>query len=279
MTSGATRVGVVGGANVDLVVRCNDLPRPGETILGHDFVRLPGGKGANQAVAAARLGADTSLVGCLGTDENGEWLLRHLQGAGVHTTWVQRSSTPSGLALIPVDKRGENLIIVIPGSNEEISLDLVPLEEFDVVLCQLETPITVVLEAARRSRRFVLNAAPRRDVPRELLDLCDVVIVNESESLALDLTQLAQCVVTLGAEGAQYFEHGTLVAAQQPPRVPVVDTVGAGDVFSAAYAVCCARGDGPAEALRYAVTAGALATRGAGAQGSMPTDEEVRSWM
>ncbi len=279
MTSGATRVGVVGGANVDLVIRCDDLPRPGETILGRDLVRLPGGKGANQAVAAARLGADTSFVGCLGTDENGEWLLGHLQRSGVHTTWTQRSSTPSGLALIPVDERGENLIIVIPGSNEEISLNSVPLEEFDVVLCQLETPITVVLEAARRSQRFVLNAAPRTSVPRELLEMCDVVIVNESESLTLDLAPLAHCVVTLGSEGAQYFEHGTLVAAQQPPRVPVVDTVGAGDVFSAAYAVCCARGDSPAEALTYAVTAGALATRGAGAQGSMPTDQEVRSWM
>ena len=279
MTSSTPRVGVVGGANVDLIASCEELPTPGATILARSLRQLPGGKGANQAVALAALGAVTSFIGCLGVDENGRWLARHLADRGVSTDLMTYSATHTGVALIPVDDAGENMIIVVPGANAEISLSTTPLEDFDVVLAQLESPLDVVTEAARRSRAFVLNAAPRRAIPLDLATSCDVIIVNEIEATALDLSVLEHCVVTLGARGAVTFCRGREVASATPPSVDVLDTVGAGDAFCAAYTLQFAMGASLDDALRYAVVAGALATRGVGAQGALPTDEEVREWL
>ncbi len=272
-------VGVVGGVNVDLVVRCARLPAPGETVLGGHLQRFTGGKGANQAAAAARLGAPTSLVGCVGDDSDGEWLLASVAAHGVDVTHVRRSPRASGAALIAVDEGGENLIVVAPGANEDLSVTDVAVEEFDVVLTQLETSLAVLDELSRRSRHLILNTAPSRPVDADVLARCAVVIANEHEAATLDIATIDACVITRGALGAQYWERGVLRASREAPRIDVVDTVGAGDVFCGAYAWRFACGDAPADALAYAVVAGALATLAPGAQGSLPTDNEVRSWL
>lgn len=273
------RLGVVGSANVDFVVRCEHLPRPGETVLGGDVTRLPGGKGANQAVAASRLGADVSFIGAVGRDEAGDWLLEGLGAHGVDVSRVSRSARPTGVAMITVAEGGQNQIVVAAGANRDLDLSAVDLESFEVVLCQLEVDGEVVAETARRAARLVLNVAPAVAVDPAALRAAEVVIANETEAEALDLRELRHCVVTLGARGAVRLERGWEVARALPPPVEPVDTVGAGDVFSAAYALQCALGADADEALRYAVVAGSLATQSRGAQGALPTDEEVRQWL
>lgn len=273
------RLGVVGSANVDLVVRCAALPRPGETVLGGDLARLPGGKGANQAAAAAVLGADVALVACLGADEAGDWLAHGLARHGVDLSLVQRSARPTGTALITVAGDGENQIVVSPGANRDLDLVGLDLRGFDVVLAQLEVEPAVVAEVARLARALVLNAAPAVDVEPDVLARCAVVIANESEAESLDLASLGHCVVTLGARGAVRLERGREVARAVPPAVDPLDTVGAGDVFCAAYAVQFARGAAAHDALAFAVVAGALATRAEGAQGALPTSTEVERWL
>jgi len=278
-TTDRPRLGVVGSCNVDLVVRAATLPRPGETVVGGDVERLPGGKGANQAVAAARLGADVTLMACVGRDEASEWLLGLLVKAGVDTSQVRRSARATGTAFITVAGDGENQIVVSSGANEELDLSGVRLDDFDVVVAQLEVSRLVVAEAASRARRFILNAAPAGVSDDGLLTSSDVVIVNQVEAASIDVADLAHCVLTLGAEGAVHLAHGREVARARPPRVASVDTVGAGDAFCAAYAVRDAEGAEPADALRFAVVAGALATRVRGAQGALATRAEVEEWM
>ncbi len=273
------RAAVVGSMNTDLVVRCVHLPRPGETVLGEDVVRLPGGKGANQAAALARLGLDTSMVACVGDDELGRWLGGSLEALGVDTSLVQRSVRLTGTAFITVDEAGENEIVVAPGANADLRLDAVDLEGFDVVLAQMEVSAEVIDELARRTSSLVLNVAPARAVAAATLSRCAVVIANELEAKSLALDGLAHCVVTRGARGAVHYSFGDVVAEAAPPVVEVVDTVGAGDVFCAAYAARFALNDDPVRALRFAVTAGALATTALGAQGSLPTTKEVDTWL
>jgi ribokinase len=268
-------LGVVGSCNIDLVVRCRDLPRPGETIIGEDLRRLPGGKGANQAVAASHLGADVSFIGCVGLDADGDWLIDSLRGHGVHHELMQRAHRSSGTAFIIVDDRGENEIVVAPGANEELNISDIDLLQFDVVLAQLEISGAIIEEAARRSNAFILNIAPASTVKQETLELCSVVIANELEVTSVDLNSLAHCVVTLGAKGAVHYRYGREVARAQAPIVDAVDTVGAGDVFCAAYAIEFARGSTPQDALEFSVTAGALATLANGAQGALPTEPSV----
>jgi ribokinase len=273
------RVAVVGSANVDVVVRAATLPRPGETLLGRDVARLAGGKGANQACAAARLGAATTLLAAVGEDADGDWLLSRLGDHDVDLSLVSRAPRATGVALITVDDAGENTIVVVPGANATLDVSGVDLAAFDVVVAQLEIPLSVVGDVAARSSRLILNVAPIVEVPEDLLAACHAVIVNEVEAEALDLASLAHCVVTLGSRGAALYQHGREVARAAAPSVVALDTVGAGDVFCAAYAVRLAAGDEPSAALRYAATAGALATLGHGAQGALPTDEEVRTWL
>lgn len=271
------RIGVVGSANVDLVARCEVLPTPGETVMASSLTRLPGGKGANQAAALAALGADVAFVGCLGTDESGDWLLAGLAARGVDVARAVRHEAATGTALIAVDGSGENLIVVAPGANDALTPDALDLAGLDLVLCQLEVPVAVVEAVVARAPATVLNRAPARALPPETLAGCRAIVANEHEARSLALAELAHVVVTHGAEGASRLERGVEVARAEPPRVTPVDTVGAGDVFCAAYALGLAEGRDLDETLRFAVAAGALATLAPGAQGSLPTREEVEA--
>ena len=260
-------------------MRSRFLPRRGETVIGGEVARLAGGKGANQAMAAAALGAAVSLVACVGHDSDGDWLREQLVKGGVDVRGLSRSPRPTGTAFITVDDEGENQIVVAPGANADLTVDDVELAAFDAVLVQCEVNPAVNEAVARRARSLILNAAPAGRVEGAVLERSAVVIVNEAEAQALDLDALEHCVVTEGARGAVHLRHGRAVARVAAPVVDVVDTVGAGDVFCAAYAVAFLRGAEAESALRYAVTAGSLATRAPGAQGSLPTDEEVVRWL
>ena len=273
------RVAVVGSANTDLVVRCDRLPCPGETVLGGEVERLPGGKGANQAVALALFAVDSYIVACLGRDDEGNRLLKTLISRGVDVSLVQRSSRASGMAFITVDGHGENEIVVSRGANQDLDLTAVDIEGFDVVLAQMEVSSDLVEELASRSSTLILNVAPWRPVTETTLSRCVVVIANELEAQSLDLARLAHCVVTRGSRGAVHYSFARVVAEVPAPHVDVVDSVGAGDVFCAAYAARYLQHDSPEEVLRFAVTAASLATRARGAQGSLPTTEEVQTWL
>jgi ribokinase len=273
----APRVAVVGSVNVDLVARCDRLPRPGETVIGATFERHQGGKGANQAVAAARLGAATSMVACVGDDANGREAVASLAAAGVGTERVAVTGAPTGIALIVVAADGENQIVVAPGANAHLGIEHVDVEGVDAVLCQLEVPLPAVEAAAERATGlFCLNAAPARALPDSLIERCDLLIANRGEADALDLGAARGLVaVTLGPEGATLLEGGTEVERAQAPPVEAVDATGAGDAFSAALVVSMLEGRSRREALCRACAAGALAASRAGAQPSLPTAAEV----
>ena len=265
------RLTVVGSVNLDLVARVERLPRPGETVTGATFTRVPGGKGANQAVAAARLGAEVTLIGCVGSDDFGREALVELEGAGVNLDRLRRIDGTSGVAFVTVDASGENEIVVAPGANLELRPGDVDLPEADGVLCQLEIPLETVEHVARAAAgRFFLNAAPARGrVPA-----ADVTIVNRYE--LAELTDRGGLVaVTSGAEGAVLLEGGEEVARAEPPPVDAVDGTGAGDAFTACLVVSLLEGRPREEALRRACVAGALAASRFGAQTSLPTADEV----
>jgi ribokinase len=271
----APRVSVVGSVNIDLVARCQRLPRPGETLTDATFERIAGGKGANQAVAAARLGAAAQMVGAVGGDEFGRQAVRALEGGGVDVTAVATRDAPTGVALILVDAQGENAIVVAPGANRLVTPDAVALAEHDAVLCQLEIPVeTVVAAGERATGLFCLNAAPARPVPPQLLRRADLVVVNRLEFDAL--TETPRLVaLTLGAEGAVLLEDGKEVARAEPPSVRAVDGTAAGDAFTACLVVSLLERRPPDEALRRACAAGALAASRPGAQPSLPTAIEI----
>jgi len=263
---------VVGSANVDLVARCERLPRPGETVTGAEFRRIPGGKGANQAVAAARLGARTSFVGRIGTDD---LVLRSLEAEGVDVTGVHRDEGESGVALILVDAAGENVIVVAPGANARLTADDVTVVDDDAVLCQLEIPIEAVSAAATRAQGlFCLNAAPAVPVPAAVIRRADLVVVNRYELDALAETPRL-VALTLGAEGAVLLEDGVEIARAEPPSVTAVDGTAAGDAFCAALLVSLLEGRDRVEALRRGCAAGAIAASRRGAQPSLPTAAEL----
>ena len=263
---------VVGSANVDLVARCERLPRPGETVTGAVFERIPGGKGANQAVAAARLGARTSFVGRIGTDD---LVLRSLEAEGVDVVGVHRDEGESGVALILVDAAGENVIAVAPGANARLTAADVTVVDDDAVLCQLEIPVEAVAAAAAQAQGlFCLNAAPAIAVPHEVLRRADLVVVNRYELDALAETPRL-VALTLGAEGAVLLEDGKEVARAAPPPVTAVDGTAAGDAFCAALLVSLLEGRDRLEALRRACAAGAIAASRPGAQPSLPTAAEL----
>jgi len=279
-TGGPIRVCVVGSVNMDLVVHTAKLPAPGETVTGGAFSQVPGGKGSNQALAARRAGADVRLVAAVGDDAFGNAALDNLRRDGVDlaaVTVLEAQST--GVALITVDAKGENLISVASGANHLLDLAGVDVSRFDVVLSQLEIPDSALIEAARQaSGLFVLNVAPSRPVPPSVLARADVVIANQGEHTAM-AEQLAHfeglLVVTLGSQGAVAIEGGREVARAEPPAVDVVDAVGAGDAFCGSFAVDLGGGMSVVEALSRACTAGALATTRHGAQGAMPTAAEI----
>lgn len=261
---------VVGSLNIDLVTTVEAHPRPGETVRGSGLDRLPGGKGANQALAAARAGATTVLCGRIGAD--GTAYRDALAARGVDCAAVRETDTVSGHALIAVDAHGENTIIVVPGANAtlteaEVATHAEVIASADVLLLQLEIPMPAVVRAARVAReagvRVVLNPSPWSVPPTELLSAADPVVVNEHEADRLPDGVARSVCVTSGARGARWGEHE--VAA--PVDVDVVDTTGAGDAFTGALAAALAAGAGEAEALRRAVAAGTAATGWSGAQG------------
>ena len=254
---------VVGSINLDLVARVERLPRPGETISGATFERFPGGKGANQAVAAARLGARVRLVGAVGTDPLADEALGGLRAAGVDLR-LERAGT-TGIALILVGDDGENQIVVIPGANAAVS----PVSPHGAVLCQLEVPNDVVRAAARAAEFFALNAAPAR--PIDVFP--DLLIVNRLEHEVVSSGKLV--AVTYGAEGAALFEDGVEIARARPPEVEAVDGTAAGDAFAACLVVSLLERRPRDEALRRACAAGALAASRLGAQPSLPTTLEL----
>ena len=279
-TGGAVRVCVVGSVNMDLVVHTAKLPAPGETVTGGAFSQVPGGKGANQALAARRAGADVRLVAAVGDDAFGDAALDNLRRDGVDLSAVSvLEGESTGVALITVDAAGENLISVASGTNHQLQVVDTDIGACDVILSQLEIPDSAIIEAARQANGlFVLNVAPSRPVPPTVLARADVVIANQGEHTAM-AEQLAEfqglLVVTLGSRGAVAFERGREVARAEPPAVDVVNTVGAGDAFCGSFAVDLGRGLPVVEALSRACTAGALATTRHGAQGAMPTAAEV----
>jgi len=292
---------VVGSANLDLVTDVARVPLVGETVLGGDLRRIPGGKGANQAVAAARLGRSVSMIGRVGSDEAGRILLHALEADGVDTTHVSiTDGVPSGVALISVQADGDNAIIVSPGANarlKQTDIDLAgdTLAAASVTLLQLEIPINVALAAAQRAGgRVILNPAPAPPdgVPNELLSLVDVLVPNQTELAelagvggevdavrAVSLARGLPCsavVVTLGADGALVIDDQTIEHVPAPKVVPV-DTTAAGDSFCAALADALVDGRNLVEAATWAVRVGAATTLRAGAQTSLPTRPEVQA--
>jgi ribokinase len=309
------RVCVIGSINMDLVVRAPRFPSPGETILGGAFATSPGGKGANQAVAAARMGARVSMIGRVGEDAYGVEMRRILDNEGIDTTAVLTTkSTPTGVAVITVAEDAGNTIVVAPGANAVVTPADVEaarnkIEAADVVLMQLEVPLETIEAAARLARSLdktvVLNAAPAQPLPPSLLALLNVLIVNETEGelLARDarlsplepehapshiapllplfarLVSLGvpNTVATLGAHGAAWL-HDRKCHPIDPFPVTPVDTVGAGDAFCGTLAATWSAA-GPLDALRTASAAGALATTKPGAIPSLPSTADVRALM
>jgi len=262
------RLTVVGSVNLDLVASSERLPRVGETLTDATFARYPGGKGANQAVAAARLGAHVRFVGAVGADAFAEEALAGMRDVGVELELGQGEST--GVAVILVDAEGENVIVVAPGANAQVGR----VEAGGNVLSQLEVSDETVLSAAESADRFFLNAAPARPIPAEVVRAAELVVVNRYELDSLPETPRL-LALTLGAAGAVLIEDGQEVARAAAPAVQAVDGTAAGDSFTACLVVSLLEERDREEALRRACAAGAIAASRAGAQPSLPTAAEV----
>jgi ribokinase len=293
-------VTVVGSLNLDLVVGVTSLPGRGETVVGTSVVSLPGGKGANQAAAAAALSSSIAMIGRVGDDSSGNLLLDDLRARGVDVSGVVSCAAPTGTATVAVEAgSGENLIVVAPGANglvERADVTVDAVASATVVLVQLEIPLDAVAAAVSHARgRVVLNPAPAPgELPAALLAQVDVLVPNEWELLRLAgvtssegspeaLAKLARSVtdsdvvVTLGERGALIVPRSGEWTLAAPPAVSVVDTTGAGDCFCGALSVALAAGVSLADAVTYAVTAAALSTTGTGARGGLPSDADVRA--
>lgn len=273
------RLVVVGSVNLDLVARVTRLPAGGDTITAVDYNRVPGGKGANQALAARRLGADVALLAAVGDDEAAGEALALLAADGVDLTGVRRVDGPTGVALITVDDGGENTIVVVPGANARLTIDPAELAGADAVLCQLEVPMRTVAAAARATppgALFCLNAAPPAAVPAEVLDRADLVVANRAEFAAVGgLDRAALVAVTAGADGAVLRAGGREVARAAAPAVTAADGTGAGDTFTGALVVGLLAGLDQDAALRRACLAGAAAASRPGAQPSLPRPADL----
>ena len=298
------KIVVVGSSNTDLTVKVDHFPLPGETLIGDNFITAQGGKGANQAVAVARLGGDASFVCCLGDDAFGNQSLELLKKEGMDTRHIRLiKGASSGVALIPVDKKGENTIIVASGANAMLSVDDIKNAEQDIkdagiLLMQLETPIPALIYAARIAHengvKVILNPAPfpKNPLPQELLENIDIIIPNETEAAymageqitdeqsALSVIRKIQdlgvgnVIVTVGSKGAYTLEDSKLINVPAFP-VKAVDTVAAGDTFCGALCVALSKGFSMSDAIRIGNKAASIAVTRIGAQPSVPTQEEV----
>jgi ribokinase len=294
----APSIVVIGSLNRDLVVTAPKLPLPGETIHGIDYSQHNGGKGANQAVALARLGQRVSMVGCVGNDADGSALISALEDDSVNTDWISRTSSLTGVAIITIDANGENSIVVVSGANgdlDESAIDAAApaIAAADIVLAQLEVPISTVARAFRHATgTVVLNPAPASRVDAHFLRPVDYLVPNRTELATLSERDIPEnddeilaCVgalefdgvviVTLGSDGAIAVRDGSIVGKSAPPHVDVIDTVGAGDAFCAGFCDALARDVRLPEAITWATACGSLATTRSGAQTSMPNTPEV----
>jgi ribokinase len=282
-----TGIVVVGSLNADLVVRTERFPQPGETLHGSDLAILPGGKSANQAVAAGRLGGTVRMIGAVGDDGNGTLLRESVASAGVDTTHVAvRQGVATGTAVITVDAAGENTIVISGGANATLTPEDLPADAFDgagvLGLC-LEVSLDVVLAAARAGHAagatVLTNLSPFGAVPQELLDLTDVLLVNEHEAAALGDHGVARSIVTRGGAGCVVHDGDAEPVEVAAVRVDPVDTTGCGDAFTGAVALRLDAGDSLVEAARFAVGVGAYAATKPGAQASYPTTSELESFL
>ncbi|MFL6686904.1 ribokinase [Paraburkholderia graminis] len=298
-----SRVAVVGSLNMDLVARAPRLPHPGETLAGRTFAQVAGGKGGNQAVAAARLGAQVSMLGCVGADANGAQLRAGLEAEGIDCAALETGREATGVALIVVDDASQNAIVIVAGSNGEVTPETIARHEAvlaaaDVVICQLETPLDTVhaaLAAARRlGKTVILNPAPATGpLPAEWLPLIDYLIPNELEAATLTGLPVGSpeeaataaavlraagarnVLVTLGPRGVQAALEGAAPVLYDAPKVEAVDTTAAGDTFIGGFAAQLAEGADVDAAIRFAQRAAALSVTRAGAQPSIPTRAEL----
>lgn len=273
MANKSVSIAVVGSVNVDLFATVKDFPVAGETVTNATLHRYPGGKGANQAMAAHRLGASVYLVACLGDDAVAEEATANLRAEGVDLSYCRHlKGVNTGFAIVVVAASGENRIVVAPGANAAFKPEYLELPETDAIIAQLEIPMVTVLKAATTNGRFFcLNAAPAKPVPGEVLDNVDLLVINEVEAQTLgeDLSGFRGLLATTyGASGATLSQSGKEIANSMPPSVKVVDTTGAGDAFTAALTVGLVNGLEPQAALDRACVVGALTTTKPGAQSS-----------
>jgi len=273
-------IAVIGSINLDIVASVREFPQPGETVTNAVVNRFPGGKGANQALAAHRLGASVFMIGRVGDDPAAAEAMETLRMEGVdlsYTKTLEQHST--GLAMIMVSESGENQIVVAPGANAAFDAEHLELPLTDASIAQLEVPFETILKAARGNDNFFcLNAAPAKPVPHELLEQVDLLVVNEIEARTLgdELDSYdGLLATTYGSAGAVLSQNGQQIAKAAPPRVKVVDTTGAGDAFTAALTVALVAGMAPQAALEQACVVGALTTTKMGAQSS-PTLSDVQ---
>ena len=287
------RVAVVGSCNIDLVARVATLPRPGETVLARSFATIVGGKGANQAIAAGRAGARCAIVGAVGDDAYADAIRAALREASVDVGGLRTVASPSGTALIFVDDAGENSIVVVSGANGTLTTlaegDRRTVDEADALLFQLEVPIEIVIAAATRAHGLrVLNAAPARPLPRELLDVIDLLVVNEAEAAAIVpasrpgedlraalLRLVPRVAITIGADGVLYADRDGANFEVAAPKVTAVDSTGAGDTFTGVLATALAERRPTREALELACAAASLCVETAGASTSIPSRRET----
>ncbi|MGW1723770.1 ribokinase [Streptomyces sp. NPDC002306] len=292
-----THIVVLGSTNMDLLAYVEKAPQRGETVTGREFRTIPGGKGANQAVAAARAGATVSMIGAVGNDSFGTRLRSTLERAGVDTGPLRTAEGPSGTAHIVVDDEGGNAIVVVPGANGTVDR-LTPGDEgviasADALLLQLEIPLRTVVAGARTARahgvRTILTPAPAQPLPPELLAATDLLVPNEHEAAALTgrtdpreaaaalLDQVPQVVITLGAAGSLYAARGAEPLTVPAPRVTAVDSTGAGDTFVGALATALGEARPVREAVAWAAAAAALSVQREGASASMPCRAEIEA--
>ena len=272
---------VIGSVNLDIVATAPCLPAAGETVTDAVLARYPGGKGANQALAARRLGADVALVGRVGKDAEADAALALLREGDVDLSGVVAvDDAATGVALITVAASGENQIVVAPGANRRLASETLQLPAGDALIGEVLAPLDAVARAVVEFEGFTcVNLAPGKEVDDAVLRGADLIVVNESEAVWYgERLALREGLVatTFGASGAALAQGGEEVARVSSPRVEAVDTTGAGDTFTAALTLALVEGQSPAEALRFACAAGAAATQRSGAQPSLPTRDEVR---